>query len=67
VAAGSFRDYPEAGPAAFDHDIKLNLADRSAQRELGPLRLPGRDWRSDFRANYLAGDHQFHAPVLLPA
>ena len=30
-------------------------------------RLPGCDWRADHRANYLAGDHQFHTPILLPA
>src|SRR5688500_17368729 len=37
-----------------------------APKTIAP-RLPGCDWRADLRANYLAGDHKFHAPVLLPA
>src|ERR1035437_3922424 len=31
------------------------------------LRLPGWDGRADLRANYIAGDHQLHPPILLPA
>src|ERR1019366_8795237 len=31
------------------------------------LRLPGYDRRADLRANYIAGDHQLHPPILLPA
>ena len=48
---------------------RIAEADPIAGNISSPIaQLPGRDWRAaDPGANHLAGDHDFHAPILLPS
>ena len=48
-------------------EVRDRCRSRTELRHYRNASLPGRDDLADHRADHLAGDHQLHAPILLPA